>query len=92
VAEDALHCFAPSGNAYKTALMLALAHADWSPRFVDYFAGETKTPACRAVNVIADWNADPKVRDWLARLGETPRWADPYEPMPGHPRPTLAPA
>lgn len=51
MAEYTLHCFAQSGNAYKPALMLELAGADWSPRFVDYFGGETRTPAYRAINV-----------------------------------------
>ena len=45
MAEYTLHCFAQSGNAYKPALALELAGADWTPRFVDYFHGETRTPA-----------------------------------------------
>ena len=52
--EYTLHCFAQSGNAYKAALMLELAGADWAPRFVDYFNGETRTPAYRAVNVMGE--------------------------------------
>jgi len=47
VAEYILHCFAQSGNCYKAALALELAAADWAPRFVDYFGGETRTPAYR---------------------------------------------
>ena len=54
MAEYALHCFAQSGNAYKPALMLELAGADWSPRFVDYFGGETRTPAYRAISVMGE--------------------------------------
>jgi glutathione S-transferase len=54
MAEYTLHCFAQSGNAYKPALMLALGGADWTPRFVDYFNGETRTPAYRAVNVMGE--------------------------------------
>jgi glutathione S-transferase len=54
MAEYALHCFAQSGNAYKPALMLELAGADWEPRFVDYFNGETRTPEYRAVNVMGE--------------------------------------
>ena len=42
MAEYTLHCFAQSGNAYKPALALELAGADWAPRFVDYFNGETR--------------------------------------------------
>lgn len=52
--EYALYCFAQSGNAYKPALMLELAGADWSPRYVDYFGGETRTPAYRAINVMGE--------------------------------------
>jgi len=52
--EYTLHCFAQSGNAYKPALTLQLAGADWAPRFVDYFNGETRTPAYRAINVMGE--------------------------------------
>jgi glutathione S-transferase len=54
MAEFTLHCFAQSGNAYKPALMLELAGADWAPRFVDYFGGETRTPAYREINVMGE--------------------------------------
>ena len=54
MADYVLHCFAQSGNAYKPALMLELAGADWTPRFVDYFGGETRTPAYRVVNVMGE--------------------------------------
>jgi glutathione S-transferase len=47
-AEFLLYCFAQSGNAYKTALMLQLCGAKWEPRFVDFFNGETRTPEYRA--------------------------------------------
>jgi glutathione S-transferase len=52
--EYTLYCFAQSGNAYKPALALELARADWAPRFVDYFNGETRTPAYRAINVMGE--------------------------------------
>src|SRR4029078_10922380 len=54
VSEFALHCFAQSGNAYKPALMLELAGADWTPRLVDYFRGETSTPAYREIQVMGE--------------------------------------
>jgi glutathione S-transferase len=54
VPEFVLHCFAQSGNAYKPALMLELAGADGTPRYVDYFGGETRTPAYRAINVMGE--------------------------------------
>ncbi len=47
MAEYTLYCFAQSGNAYKAALMLKLCGADWAPRFVDFFNGETRTPEYR---------------------------------------------
>ena len=54
MAEYTLYGFAQSGNAYKPALALELAGADWAPRFVDYFNGETKSPAYRAMNVMGE--------------------------------------
>jgi glutathione S-transferase len=54
MAEYTLFCFAQSGNAYKPALALELAGADWAPRFVDYFNGETRTAAYRAINVMGE--------------------------------------
>jgi len=56
MAEYQLYCFAQSGNAYRTALMLNLIGADWEPRFVDFFAkGETRSPEYRtAVNEMGE--------------------------------------
>ena len=54
MADYLLHCFAQSGNAYKPALALELADADWAPRFVDYFNGETRSAAYRAQNVMGE--------------------------------------
>ena len=54
MAEYTLHSFAQSGNAYKPALALELAGADWAPRFVDYFGGETRTPAYREINAMGE--------------------------------------
>ena len=54
MAEYVLYCFAQSGNAYKPALALALADADWAPRFVDYFGGETRSPEFRALNLMGE--------------------------------------
>lgn len=54
MAEYRLHCFAQSGNAYKAALMLQLCGADWEPRFVDYFAGETRSPEYRTINLMGE--------------------------------------
>ena len=49
-----LYCFAQSGNAYKAALMLGLTGSNWTPRFVDYFNGETRSPEYRAINVMGE--------------------------------------
>ena len=54
VADYTLYCFAQSGNCYKAALALQLAQADWAARFVDYFGGETRTPAYRGINVMGE--------------------------------------
>jgi glutathione S-transferase len=54
MADYTLYCFAQSGNAYKPALALELAGANWAPRFVDFFNGETRTPAYRAINVMGE--------------------------------------
>ncbi|EFL87868.1 glutathione S-transferase family protein [Ahrensia sp. R2A130] len=45
-----LHCFLQSGNAYKAALMLQLAGADWKPQFVDFINGAHRSPEFRAIN------------------------------------------
>jgi glutathione S-transferase len=47
MADFRLYCFAQSGNAYKAALMLELCGAQWAPRWVDFFSGETRTPEYR---------------------------------------------
>ncbi len=47
MADYTLYCFAQSGNAYRAALMLNLCGADWAPRFVDFFNGETRTSEYR---------------------------------------------
>ena len=52
--EYTLYCFAQSGNCYKAALALQFAEADWAPRLVDYFGGETRTPAYREINVMGE--------------------------------------
>ena len=54
MAEYTLYGFAQSGNAYKPALALELAGADWAPRFVDYFGGETRTAGYRIINVMGE--------------------------------------
>ncbi len=45
-----LYCFGESGNAYKAALPLELSGLDWQPVKVDFFNGEARTDAFRALN------------------------------------------
>lgn len=54
MAEYRLHCFAQSGNAYKVALALALAGADWEPVWVDFFGGAQRHPDFVALNIMAE--------------------------------------
>ncbi|MEM7058064.1 MAG: glutathione S-transferase [Pseudomonadota bacterium] len=49
-----LYCFAQSGNAYKVALALELAGADWEPVFVDFFKGQHRTPEFAEINPMAE--------------------------------------
>lgn len=49
-----LYCFGESGNAYKVALTLTLADMEWQPVFVDFFNGETRSPAFRALNEMGE--------------------------------------
>ena len=49
-----LYCFGESGNAYKAALSMQLAGYDWTPRFVDFFNGETRSPAFRDINLMGE--------------------------------------
>lgn len=49
-----LYCFGESGNAYKAALTMTLSGFDWQPVFVDFFNGETRTPAFRAINPMGE--------------------------------------
>lgn len=54
MAEFTLYCFAESGNSYKAALMLQLCGADWEPRGVEFFKGETRGEDYRAINVMGE--------------------------------------
>ncbi|HUF19844.1 MAG TPA: glutathione S-transferase [Burkholderiales bacterium] len=68
MAEYTLYCFAQSGNAYKAAICLELAAADWTPRFVDFFQGETRSPAYRQINVMGEV---PVLEHWGLRLSQS---------------------
>lgn len=50
-----LHCFGESGHSYKAALAMTLAGMAWRPVFVDFFAGETRSPGFRSdVNAMGE--------------------------------------
>jgi glutathione S-transferase len=66
--EFKLYCFAQSGNAFKVALMLQVCGAKWTPRFVDYFDGETRTPQYRAINEMGEV---PVLEHGAERLSQT---------------------
>lgn len=51
---NTLYCFGESGNAYKAALALELADIDWTPRHVDFFKGEARSPEFRALNPMGE--------------------------------------
>ncbi|MDO9639709.1 MAG: glutathione S-transferase family protein [Pseudotabrizicola sp.] len=52
--EMELYCFGESGNAYKCALALTFTGTPWRPHFVDFFNGETRTAAFRALNEMGE--------------------------------------
>lgn len=54
MAEFSLYCFSESGNAYKVALMLELCGADWAPRRVAFFSGETRSQPYRSTNAMGE--------------------------------------
>jgi glutathione S-transferase len=49
-----IYCFGESGNAYKVALALTFADMEWEPVFVDFFNGEARSPAFRAINEMGE--------------------------------------
>ncbi len=51
---NTLYCFGESGNAYKAALALELADVPWEARFVDFFKGEARSLAFRAINPMGE--------------------------------------
>jgi glutathione S-transferase len=49
-----LYCFGESGSAYKAALALTFADMEWEPVYVDFFNGEARSPAYRAINEMGE--------------------------------------
>jgi glutathione S-transferase len=48
------YCFAESGNAYKAALTMELAGFDYEQVFVDFFKGEARSDAFKAINPMGE--------------------------------------
>ncbi len=49
-----LYCMGESGNAYKAALALELSGLDWTPIYVDFFGGETRSEEFRKINIMGE--------------------------------------
>lgn len=63
-----LHCFGESGNSYKAALALELSGLDWEPVKVDFFGGEARSDAFRALNPMGE---APLLVDGDTRLSQS---------------------
>ncbi|WP_448950176.1 glutathione S-transferase family protein [Labrys neptuniae] len=54
MADYKLYAFGESGNCYKVAMMLALTGTPWERLPVDFFNGETRSDAFRAINEMGE--------------------------------------
>jgi len=64
-----LYCFGESGHSYKAALALQLADIDWTPIFVDFFNGETRSDQYR--NQVNEMGEAPVLVDGDIRLTQS---------------------
>ena len=64
-----LYCFGESGHSYKAALALQLAEIDWTPIFVDFFNGETRSDQYR--NQVNEMGEAPVLVDGDIRLTQS---------------------
>ena len=64
-----LYCFGESGHSYKAALALQLANIDWTPIFVDFFNGETRSDQYR--NQVNEMGEAPVLVDGDIRLTQS---------------------
>ena len=64
-----LYCFGESGHSYKAALALELAGLDWEPVKVDFFNGESRTPAFR--ETVNEMGECPVLVDGETRLTQS---------------------
>ena len=64
-----LYCFGESGHSYKAALALQLAEIDWTPIFVDFFNGETRSVQYR--NQVNEMGEAPVLVDGNVKLTQS---------------------
>ena len=64
-----LYCFGESGHSYKAALALQLADLDWTPIFVDFFNGETRSDQYR--NQVNEMGEAPVLVDGDIKLTQS---------------------
>ena len=64
-----LYCFGESGHSYKAALALQLAEIDWTPIFVDFFNGETRSHQYR--NQVNEMGEAPVLVDGDIKLTQS---------------------
>ena len=64
-----LYCFGESGHSYKAALALQLAEIDWTPIFVDFFNGETRSDQYR--NQVNEMGEAPVLVDGDIKLTQS---------------------
>ena len=64
-----LNCFGESGHSYKAALALQLAEIDWTPIFVDFFNGETRSDHYR--NQVNEMGEAPVLVDGDIKLTQS---------------------
>ena len=64
-----LYCFGESGHSYKAALALQLAEIDWTPIFVDFFNGETRSDRYR--NQVNEMGEAPVLVDGDIKLTQS---------------------
>ena len=64
-----LYCFGESGHSYKAALALQLAEIDWTPIFVDFFNGETRSDQYR--NKVNEMGEAPVLVDGDIKLTQS---------------------
>jgi glutathione S-transferase len=77
-----LYCFGESGNSYKAALALELSGLAWEAVYVDFFAGETRSPEFRTT--VSEMGEAPVMVDGDLRLSQSGAIQDYVAEKSGH--------